>query len=540
MSKRRSIAERAAAAEAQARLAKARTEVSLHRQAQRVLKHASPSGPLALGDYKSVSRPRLTGAWVPTLTSGDYHLDPITLAKLRGFCQRGVRNQPVARAIVHRTADLAIGTGLAPKARSRDADWNRKAETFFWQWADRYADARGRASFGLLQHQAVLAWKTDGDVGVYFAPTATARRGGVPAAEGSPHDLCRVQLIEADRIVSPPAKSGRARANVTQGVQLDALSRPIAYHVAPYLPFGMGVDPSNGQWVAAEDFTLLLHATRPSQTRGEPVLAALIVLLEQLDKYVEAEVVAAALSACVSLIVKTENPTLSGLNPLGADVPVAALYGSDSATASQRWNKFEPGMIRHLRPGEDVEMLNPARPAPQLPEFIKAQLKLAAADVGLPYELLLLDFSDTNFHASRSALGIAWRKMQIIQQVVIEQLCRPAWERVIGAAIRTGALDAIDDWDQVEWLAPGRPVIDPQREAAAAKTMVENNFATRAQVCAEFGRDFADVAIDRAQEKAQEIALGILPPTTPGAAVQVDPAADVPATDTPGPDNADV
>ncbi len=86
-------------------------------------------------------------------------------------------------------------------------------------------------------------------------------------------------------------------------------------------------------------------------TRPVPYLAPVIESLKQLDKYSEAELMAAVVSAMFSVFIKSEDP--DGLAPM-----------EDGAGAGRDDKDFQlgPGAILDLLPYESVEIADPKRP----------------------------------------------------------------------------------------------------------------------------------------------------------------------------------
>lgn len=66
-----------------------------------------------------------------------------------------------------------------------------------------------------------------------------------------------------------------------------------------------------------------------------------------------------------------------------------------------------------------------------------------------------------------------------------------------------------DEWQTVEWVAPGWSWIDPQREVAADISAIQNGGKTMAQWCAERGYDWREQLEQMALEKKTAEALGL-------------------------------
>ena len=114
----------------------------------------------------------------------------------------------------------------------------------------------------------------------------------------------------------------------------------------------------------------------------------------------EAELVAARIAACFSIFITSEASMDLGT-------------GYDRNVQGQYLESLEPGMIRHLLPGESITSFNPQRPAATFEPFVERILRAISAALGLPYELVAKDFSKTNYSSARAALLEARRYFRI-------------------------------------------------------------------------------------------------------------------------------
>ena len=71
---------------------------------------------------------------------------------------------------------------------------------------------------------------------------------------------------------------------------------------------------------------------------------------------------------------------------------------------------FKPGMVPVLEDGEEITQLNPAQPTASFPDSLTMLMRLTGLTLGMPLELVLLDFSRPSFSAS-SATAAACRSV---------------------------------------------------------------------------------------------------------------------------------
>ena len=138
------------------------------------------------------------------------------------------------------------------------------------------------------------------------------------------------------------------------------------------------------------------------QTRGEPWLHCVLRKLNDMEEYSTAELLAARMSANFFGTIESEG---QDANPLAVDT---------QEDGSQQMN-IEPGVIDKLAPGDKFNFHAPNRPNPSLDPFMRYMLREVAAGLGVSYESLSRDYSQSNYSSSRLALlddRDLWRVLQ--------------------------------------------------------------------------------------------------------------------------------
>ena len=481
---------------------------------------------LNAGDYAGAKRNRLKSGPAPLLMSADANLDGWTLDRLRSESQRLMRNSPIARAMVKRLVDRTVGSGMTLQCTTTSRDWNEKAEAMFACWASDYCDRRGLMSHGQLQRLAIRSMIVDGDLG--FIETKGLGEGE--------QDVLRLQAIEAQRIGgmngwgpgpgagggagggggvgNSNASAGTDEATTVNGVRMDAGGRPLEFAVVAFNKSGTGLaaGSSSARWINAADFIFVACPVMASQTRGEPRLAALINLSGAMNEYIAATVQAAQVGACQAMIVESAAPAEMQAAILGETVTVED--GSE-----QRIERIESGQIRYLGLGEKMTAFRPEQPTTQFGDFLRMLMRIAGTDMDLPLELVLLDHSQSTAYAGRAALATVKSAIDDVRAFLIRVMLRRNYVRVIGALIAAGKLEFIEDWQKHRWVPPAQPSFEPEKDAAAAKLMIENNLTTKQEVLSQQGMDLETVLEQRAREKKMEAELDVTPPSVPGSIV---------------------
>lgn len=414
-----------------------------------------------------------------------------------------------------------IGTGLVLNCSvNRDVlgispddakEWQKKTQAEFALWASKpqNCDALGLNNFDGLQQLAMLSWLMSGDVYALFKRQETNKL--------NPYSL-RIHLIEADRIRTPAAFSGRtgfsgfykgevpegypgAGNKVYDGVEVDGDGRVVAYYIHNAYPYE-GVS-ANDKYVRVEaigsrnqmpNILPIMSSERPDQYRGVPYLAQVIEPLLQLRRYTESQLMAALVQSFFTAWIETEAdtskiPFASTGSGIPGDNPDEAEEEDDSDY------ELGPGTVLHLKKGEKVVFSNPSIPTTGFDVFVKTFCRLIGAALELPYDVLIKEFN-SSYSASRGALLEAWEAFKMRRKWFIDKFCQPVYEMWLSEAVALGRIKApgfFNDplvhaaWCQANWIGPVQGQLDPKKEAEASVFLAKTGAKTMEQVTREQG-----------------------------------------------------
>ena len=459
---------------------------------------------------------RQTKAWQTMDGSADQVTMP-DLAALRERSRDLIRNAPLATGAVNTVVTNVVGTGLKVQSRiDRDVlhgvlgdteeefeAFERAAEREFRNWSgSRNCDATRSLDFTGLQD---LAFRSALEAGDVFIMRRFMER------PGTRYGTC-LQLIEADRVCNPDWK--RDTPQLTGGVEKDRLGAPLAYHVLQAHP-GDAADPGSRRWVRLRAYDrdgnwLVNHLARPTRvgmTRPVPYLTPVIESLKQLDKYSEAELMAAVVSSMFSVFIKSEDP--DGLAPMSEDGGKAE-HDKDF--------QLGPGAILDLLPYESVEVADPKRPNAAFDQFVLAIMRQIGVALEIPFELLVKHFT-ASYSAAQAALLEAWKFFRSRREWLASMYCQPVYEAVITEAVARGYLNAPGFFSDPllraaylgsEWIGPPRGQIDQLKEGKAAHERVDMGISTLSEETAALtGGDWERKHRQRAKEKRLRLEDGL-------------------------------
>lgn len=465
------------------------------------------------GSYRGSKSTRLNYGWATRQESADAALYG-ELEILRNRSRDLVRNDAVAAGATETIVVNTVKNGLTPQSRIRGANIGLsddqvkiiqdQAEAVYEKWSP-FADVSGRLDFEEIQALAIRQIVESGEF--------LAVRRAVPATNGRPY-LLALDIIEPDRLgymATPAGKDNRF------GIDYDENNAPRAYHIMKGHPgdVGVGANWADETVVPAKDPSgrpLVFHLfplKRPGQSRGVPFFAPVIDYFKTLADYIEAELVAARIAACFSVFIT------GSANPYGYALGRSEATQTNPAGTTQRLQNVEPGMIEYLADAQNVHFGEPKHPGNTFDSFVERLLRLIGTSLGLPYELILKDFSKTNYSSARAALIQAYRFFQVWQEFLRKKLCQPVWEILLEEAWLRGEITAPRfmekkwEYTRASWIVPGWPYVNPLDEVNANEKAIKMGLKSRAQICAEQGDDWEETAEQVAKEKLKFDELGI-------------------------------
>jgi len=476
-----------------------------------------------IGSYNGASRSRRAlKEWKTSNADADEDI-LWDLPYLRERSRDLIRNAPIAVGAIGTSLANVVGTGLKLQARieseylglsEEEADaWEDHTEREWRLFSEsQECDISRTLNFHGLQTLAFRQTLENGDV---FALLPRISR------TGSPYSL-KIQLVEADRVCNQGWKSDSE--TLVAGVEKNpATGAPVAYHVANQHPGSVRVQkkdaytwkvvPAFGAKTGLRNVLHLYEMTRPGQTRGVPFLAPVIETLKMLDRYTEAELMAAVVSGLFTVFLKSESGALDFDVTSGMGVETGAAADDDDL-------KLGNGAIVGLKKGEDISTANPGRPNTAFDPFVKSILEQIGAALGIPFEVLIRHFQ-SSYSASRAALLEAWRFFRSRRVWLVSAFCQPVYEIWLYEAVASGRITApgffADPLIQKAycgaiWVGDSPGYVDPQKDVDAAKARVDAKFSTLDEETALLtGGDFEANVRQMSKEKRMLDKAGLLP-----------------------------
>lgn len=461
----------------------------------------------------SLTHPDMRG-WQPNQGSADADLLP-ELSQIVLRSRDLVRNHGVAEGALQTVTDNVIGVGLRlsstpdyrllGKNKAWAEEWSTRVESLWRTWAESPdCDAGNSLDFHGLTEQAFRSGWMNGE-GLAL-PLWLPRPGALYST--------RIQMIEPDRLSNPMGRMDGAQ--LRGGIEIDQYGAPQAYHIRKAHPGDRlyGNASELNVWERVPSFTdwgrrRVIHVHdkgRVGQSRGKPSLTSVMRQFKVLGDFTNAELKAAVVNAKIAVLTESSLSPEALAELLSSDGDARKKYEDALTSRGLSTISMEDGQIIPLELGEKLSGFTPSRPSDSFDPFVTTVFRHIATGLNIPYELLMKDFSRTNYSSARAALIEAWRFFRGRRAWISTYWARPVFELWLEEAVNLGIVDAPDFYQnksaycRCRWIGPGRGWIDPVKEADAAKIRMDNNLSTLEAECAEQGQDWEESLEQRATE----------------------------------------
>lgn len=437
-------------------LEKAIAAVSPKMAAQRLAWRAALD--MSQRSYDAAKQGRRTEGWHSPKTGANAEIGPAA-DRIRARVHDLVRNDPHAAPIPRKWASKIIGTGIQPrlKIEGDDADTAKKRSEARGIW-DRFADnsdPEGQTDFYGQQFIAACALAEGGE-----ALFRTVRNG----SKSGKHPI-QCQVLEGEYLdgqKTEPLSDGGA---IIQGVQYDATGFRTGYWMFNEHPGDRGIftrAPLKSQFVPASEVDHIFDPLRPGQARGVSMFAPVALLLRDVGDWKDAELMRKKIASCfVGFVSKSGGPAQSTLAP------------NTTGPDGKKIERFAPGMVGYLQPGEEVEFGEPPTDSGAV-EYLTSQLHTVANAVGLPFSMATGILNEANFAGMRVGVIDFMDLLDHMQwHVFVPRGLRRMWKRVGQVAAITGERKITDPWGD-RWIMPVRRMLDPGKEIMANKDAVRS------------------------------------------------------------------
>lgn len=423
--------------------------------------------------------------------SPDSHLDEPTRFELQETCLSLDRNNGLCKAVIDRSVDNILGpNGFQLYSKTSDIGLNDEIENDWWDWLGKSNSDPANRFHG---------WQR---LKMLFRSDLVQGDGWIQCDDSTPRGQFRT--FEAARVITPHRAKRADDMDIVNGTARDADGKLIWTFVANNFPTNPYVSESAGKWIRCDDpfrpVLQFIQPTREAYSRGEPIMTPVIRDVDDIEDLLLFNKMGEKLAAAFGFFVEGNS---------SSEFADSMLAPGESR--EKRLQNVTPGQIHYPNPGEKVYAVQHQRVGTQFKDFITLLIRYVGLPLGLPIELVLLDFSGVNFASSRQLLECARQKFRASQ---FDFCCYVSdlykwWLRL---QVRRGRYRDRPDILEHEWGLPGWPSPNPLQDAMAAKVGIEMRFNSRTRKAAAAGEDIEAILDELAKEELmlQERHLGTM------------------------------
>lgn len=498
-----------------------------------VVPAAGAGGERAIGAFEGADRWSATQRlWQPPLQSVDSDYLP-EMGTIAARTNDMLRNDAYVQGGQTLHKDNIVGAYFMPNCRpatraligKQDDKWEEEFQEeveekfeLFWDSQDKWIDAAGQNNGTELVRLGVGIHVARGEM---LASVEWLRETGRPFNTA-------INMLDLDRLSTSPDSAGDTM--VRAGIRRNRFGKPLAYQVSTrnprdfpwtYGPLEWKEIPARKPWGRLQ-MIHLFEQVRPDQTRGIPEMAAALKEMKITRDFRDITLQRAVAQALYAAVITSELPTEQLFTQLGAINPGATVTpemaeeaitnyaeGYLSAIAGYAGTKVDGVRVPHLFPGTKFDILSTGDKDSRGMEFEQSLLRYIAATLGVSYEQLSRDYTQTNYSSARAAMTETWKFMQARKKVVADQFAsimfrlwfEEAWNKGI-ITTRTRAMKQsrwlyqgqnLDAITRVDWIGASRGQIDELKETQAAVLRINNGLSTAEDELARLGKDWRKV-----------------------------------------------
>jgi lambda family phage portal protein len=441
--------------------------------AERVFKFAGAvptqgKAPLRLRGFDAAKNTRLNQDFPATTLSADQELRH-TLKTMRGRSRFLRQNNPYFGGYCHKLETNVVGKcGIKAQVNAKDANGkpkvkiNRAVEDAFEAWCrPANCDVEARLSFRDIQALVIKTIATDGE-----SLVRKVNDGG----------QFKLQVLDVDWLREDFNERLENGNRIVMSVEMTNYGKVVAYwffepRYSGFDNVAMDLMPKkeNGLRIPAEQIIHLYVKERAGQSRGIPWTHSIMLTLNHIDGFDEAELVGARIGASNMAFVSA---------PAEADPRQSE---NDIST------EVNPGQVLELPPGYTVHDFSPSKPLDA--GFSKRMLRKVAAKLGVNYNSLTPDLEGVNFSSIRAGEITERDGWQIIQEWLATYLCQPVFESWL---MFQNGLVPVSQIGQVlypNWQGRGFDWVDPLKDAQADILAMDRGILTMEDVLKKQGKD---------------------------------------------------
>lgn len=506
---------------------------------------------LAMGAFEAADRyDQALALWSPPIRSADADLLPekeLLDARSRDM----VRNDAYVQGGANLHKDNIVGSQYLLNSRPATAvlfgkqddvweeEFQAEVEEKFDLWAespDNWVDAARRNTFTEMVRLATGITVFSGE---FLASVEFIKDDGSPFKTA-------IQMIDLDRLSTAPLSY--LDQNVRQGIRMNSRGAPIAYQIRTQHPndltWKMGLPdwkevPVRKPWGRLQ-MIHIYEQIRVDQSRGVAEMVTALKEMRMAHKLRDVNLQHHVTQALYAATITSDLPTdavMAALGQTSNSEQVAeglARYANGYLSNIAQYVGEAKGLrvdgvrIPHLYPGTKLDLTSPGKGGPIGTDFEQSILRYIAAAIGVSYEELSKDYSNTSYSSARASMTQTWKFMQSRKKFVADKFASIVYRLWLEEAINNNMIVSFPKSkapllysnnvlnlnfqaiSRADWVGASRGQIDELKETQAAVLRINNGLSTAEDELARLGRDWRKVYRQLKREQERREALGLM------------------------------
>jgi lambda family phage portal protein len=359
--------------------------------------------------------------------------------------------------------------------------------------------------------------------------------------DGRPYNTA-IQMIDIDRLSTPMGMWNNEFMRA--GVEKDFNGAPTAYHIRTRHPADFGMFSIIPTWKRVPirkpwgrlQVIHIMEQLRPDQSRGIAGMVSALKEMRITKKFRDVVLQNAVINATYAATIESDLPAESVFAQLGGGnlgeveaqnaiehYATGYLGAIDAYSGSAKNMALDGVRVPHLFPGTKLK-LTPAGPGGPLgSEFEQSLLRYIAAALGVSYEQLSKDYSQTNYSSVRAAMNETAKAMKARKKFGADRFASAVYRLWLEEALNKKDISAMsrkapsfyeglngDAYCACEWIGAGAGQIDELKETQAAIQRILFGLSTWEDELGRFGKDWRKVFVQIQREQAERDKRGIL------------------------------
>ena len=419
--------------------------------------------------------------------------------------------------LVYKPNYLLLGLEIDNKEVS---DFIKMVEAKFTNFAEDprcYIDAERKRTFTMLIREGIGTHCKTGEI------TASAEYF---KKRGSKYKTA-IKFVDYARISNPDGAMDTR--NLKAGVKSNKYGAALGYYVRTSHPSDSGLnftDSYTWQYIprellwGREQFLHIFEPEGEGQTRGINNFLAALSKLKMLEKFQATTLQNAITNAMYAATIESE---------LDSSEVFRALGGGESTNSNMLTNfmntkadfhdahggiKMDGVSIPHLLPNEKLKLQGVSAPSGNLGAFENGILRNIAKSLGVSFEQLSGNFSDTNYSSARAAMGESFKYFMGKRETIAKRFANAIFTLWFEEAVNLGDIvlpnsalgnfyDLKTAWCRCNWIGAGKTQIDGLKGVKEAIEKISAGLSTYEKELGNMGEDYQEIFAQQHRESLE-------------------------------------